>query len=142
MCTGSENGVDLFPVNFQCDQSLPKTALLMWLHQAPSVPSEGENQSFQYPQPAGAVWTLNGYSPSRTQSQKENRYHSLRVSPGKHKCHLSPEQDVLGTMLRLASPGLMNIQASGQNTQAFPCPCVGSGPARATPCIPQRVPSS
>lgn len=110
----------------------PNQPFSWWPLQAPSVADEVGNQNFQYPQPAGAVWTLNRDGASWTQSQKENRYHCLRVSPGKHKCHLSLEQDVLGTVLRLASPGLMKIHASAseQNTQAFPCPCSGQWPCQ------------
>lgn len=61
----------------------------------------------------------------------------LTRGPGEARSATSSEQDVLGTALGLASPGLMKAQdsASGQNSQAFPCPYSRQRLASATPSV-------
>lgn len=49
MYTGSENQVDLFPANCQCDQSLPKPALLVWPRQAPQCQVRRETRTPSIP---------------------------------------------------------------------------------------------
>lgn len=66
----------------------------------------------------------------------------LTRGPGEARSATSSEQDVLGTALGLASPSLMKAQdsASGQNSQAFPCPYSGQRLASATPSVTMYCP--
>lgn len=106
------------------------------------MPSEDGKQNLQCPQPAGAV-DPEEEEPFPAPKPERKQVPRLASGPqGSPECHLSSEQDVLGTTLGLASPGLMKAQdcTSGQNTQAFPWPCSGQRLARATPYSSVRPP--
>lgn len=140
MWTGSENEINLlFPSKFQCGQTFS-----WWPQQAPLAPSEGRNQNFQCPLPAGAMWTLSRDSPSQPQSQKKKKQVPLLASgPGEARSATSPLNKMsLAPHWVSALPGLMKAQdsASGQNSQAFPCPYSRQRLASATPSVTVSCP--
>lgn len=88
----------------------PKPALLMVASSSAPSAEQGRKPALPVSPARWSSVDLSGDSPSQPQSQNENRYHSLwPVAPGKHDCHLFPEQDVLGTVLGLTSLGFMKI---------------------------------